>query len=596
MCYSIGKISDGVSFDNLLDQIRDNVENLFDPITLVTRRDFLNIQRDYHLTAGRQHSSDYISVQLWIERMKELAEDNPIIYYEMTDDDIFLIIGNTFQKEMLRKFGSKKICVDTTHGVNEYDINLTSIVVVDDFGNGFPCIFCFSSKKDTTTWITLFEKVRTDANIGQIITEVFMSDDDPAFYNAWVSVMGPAEKRLLCAWHVDQSWRRNIQSKVHNDKNSLTDKKSLVYKTLKILHHEPDENKFKMLAQSFLFELNYDEDTREFGSYFKDNYMNRVCEWAYCYRKSTGINTNMYLEAIHKTIKYFYLNGRKNKRMDNCINALMKFIRDQLFSQFIKQVKNKYTAKSDVIMRSHSASKNIDSSKIEKISESMWEIPSSTRKNLTYEVTLLTSSCAVEGCHLYCKQCKICTHSFSCNCVDHIVRNNICKHIHAVAQLIQPQNEEIVAEETVMHDEMIDQFKNAIVNHNINEVDQSVRDVFLKLDLLKGFIMKHKHEYAAEQWNGIKRAADKAIDLAAMKKRKIKHSAEKEKENEPSNKRVEKQLRFVLKKRKCSKKPFQPSKSLNEQEAIRSAFQVNSLDQGPRDILNIHDGPDHIFF
>jgi len=37
-----------------------------------------------------------------------------------------------------------------------------------------------------------------------------MSDDAPAFYNAWVAVMGPAEHRLLCTWHVDRNWRDNL--------------------------------------------------------------------------------------------------------------------------------------------------------------------------------------------------------------------------------------------------------------------------------------------------------------------------------------------------------------------------------------------------
>jgi len=74
-----------------------------------------------------------------------------------------------------------------------------------------------------------------------------------------------------------------------------------------------------------------DEDTNEFYSYFQSNYLNRVEQWAYCHCRLCGINTNMFLESIHKTIKYFYLNGRKNKRMDQCINALLKFIRDKMF-------------------------------------------------------------------------------------------------------------------------------------------------------------------------------------------------------------------------------------------------------------------------
>lgn len=51
--------------------------------------------------------------------------------------------------------------------------------------------------------------------------------------------------------------------------------------------------------------------TQEFGTYFKTQYMNPAYEWVYCNRKLAGINTNMYLDSIHKMIKYIYLKGRK---------------------------------------------------------------------------------------------------------------------------------------------------------------------------------------------------------------------------------------------------------------------------------------------
>lgn len=62
------------------------------------------------------------------------------------------------------------------------------------------------------------------------------------------------------------------------------------------------------MVESFLDELNYNVDAKEFGSYFEEWYMNRVAKWAYCLRKATGMNTNMYLESIYKSIKYFYFN------------------------------------------------------------------------------------------------------------------------------------------------------------------------------------------------------------------------------------------------------------------------------------------------
>lgn len=122
---------------------------------------------------------------------------------------------------------------------------------------------------------------------------------------------------------------------------------------------------FEKMLDSLLEELDSDEVTKDFGAYFRTHYTGRTEEWAYCYRRGSGINTNMYLESLHKTLKYYYLHGRKNKRMDRCINALLKFIRDKTFTQFIKMVKNIYSAKEDSIARSHAeAVKNIDSAVI----------------------------------------------------------------------------------------------------------------------------------------------------------------------------------------------------------------------------------------
>jgi len=46
---------------------------------------------------------------------------------------------------MLQRFGTysnSKICIDSTHCTNKYGLHLTTIVVVDEFGNGFPCAYC----------------------------------------------------------------------------------------------------------------------------------------------------------------------------------------------------------------------------------------------------------------------------------------------------------------------------------------------------------------------------------------------------------------------------------------------------------------------
>ena len=42
-------------------------------------------------------------------------------------------------------------------------------------------------------------------------------------------------------------------------------------------------------------------------------------------------NTNMYLEAIHDVLKYIYLQGKKNRRVNKCVHTLLKITRNKSF-------------------------------------------------------------------------------------------------------------------------------------------------------------------------------------------------------------------------------------------------------------------------
>jgi len=101
-----------------------------------------------------------------------------------------------FQQETLQKFGLDKICVDGIQGTNAYDIQLYTVVTVDEFGSGCPVAFCLSNRSDELIFQLFFKKIKF--NVGVIDCKVFMTDNAPAFYNSWVAVMGPVEYKLLC--------------------------------------------------------------------------------------------------------------------------------------------------------------------------------------------------------------------------------------------------------------------------------------------------------------------------------------------------------------------------------------------------------------
>lgn len=138
---------------------------------LLERKDIQNIERAYGLKDVQRHSNDQQSVLAWIQEWSRKEEDNPILYYklqgeeaedgyDLAPDDFFVAVQAPLQKEMMQKFGHKGICCDFTHGTNGYDFSLTTVLVIDEFGQGFPVTWCLSSHEDFTTLTIFFRKIK----------------------------------------------------------------------------------------------------------------------------------------------------------------------------------------------------------------------------------------------------------------------------------------------------------------------------------------------------------------------------------------------------------------------------------------------------
>ena len=69
-----------------------------------------------------------------------------------------------------------------THMVQTPMTNLTTILVVDEFGEGYPTAWCISNRKDLIAMVYYFEAKQR--NIGYKIAKWAMTDDAPQFYSA----------------------------------------------------------------------------------------------------------------------------------------------------------------------------------------------------------------------------------------------------------------------------------------------------------------------------------------------------------------------------------------------------------------------------
>lgn len=155
-----------------------------------------------------------------------------------------------------------------------------------------------------------------------------MSDDAPAFFNAWSAVFGVGgTRKLLCSWHIAKNWSLNVKKKIESPVH-----RTVIAHHLYVLLKEQDEKTFRENINSFLLGLETTEP--EFFEYFLNNYCDesRLVQWAAWARRLATVNTNMYLERFHRTLKYKYLERKHNHRLDFLIYTLFKVARDYLQS------------------------------------------------------------------------------------------------------------------------------------------------------------------------------------------------------------------------------------------------------------------------
>lgn len=113
----------------------------------LTKSDIRNI-RDNRII--QRHEDDATSVSLIVAELEQECF-NPMLMFKpqgradqthsLGPDSFVLVIQTQFQMELYRKHVSTIMCIDSTHGTNQYRFKLISAVVPDDQGKG-KIVFC----------------------------------------------------------------------------------------------------------------------------------------------------------------------------------------------------------------------------------------------------------------------------------------------------------------------------------------------------------------------------------------------------------------------------------------------------------------------
>ncbi len=109
----------------------------FSRVQLGVSRQFLqNVCRDRQI-GGIRHCNDSVSVEIQLKEYTDKTGQSPVLFEkeqgkqslpseELQKDDFCLVIQTANQREMLKMYGNRGICIDSTHKTNKYDFLLYS--------------------------------------------------------------------------------------------------------------------------------------------------------------------------------------------------------------------------------------------------------------------------------------------------------------------------------------------------------------------------------------------------------------------------------------------------------------------------------------
>ena len=70
------------------------------------------------------------------------------------------------------------------------------MLVVNEFGEGFPVAWCFSNREDKNLLLNFLKHLKQQS--GNITPEWLMSDDAEQFYSAWIDTFDGNLSTFLC--------------------------------------------------------------------------------------------------------------------------------------------------------------------------------------------------------------------------------------------------------------------------------------------------------------------------------------------------------------------------------------------------------------
>ena len=151
--------------------------------------------------------------------------------------------------------------MDGTYGTNGYELMLITVILIDEYGEGFPVAWCISNRK-ISYYLIIFNALKM--RVGVIKPALFMSNLTEHYYTVLVSSFNSKLCNIVYIWHVDCAWREHLMELKDLELQAA------VYHNLRVLMEETNKDKFEVLLDRTRWELLASAKTKSFGKDFEN--------------------------------------------------------------------------------------------------------------------------------------------------------------------------------------------------------------------------------------------------------------------------------------------------------------------------------------
>ncbi|XP_070533937.1 uncharacterized protein [Ptychodera flava] len=280
--------------------------------------------RDKTLNETRFDKNDSVSLDKLI---KSDLQANVIHYQPLSKKNsqtLEIVYMSQFQVEQYQKFGNRMIFVDATYrGITAYGYAFYAVVVRSDIGHGVPVAYIIISKEDKDVLERCFSKIKSKVN--EIYPRVIMVDKDQTEISALSSVF-PQSDILLCWFHVLQAVHRWITKRAGGGLagTSNAEHRNLVIQAMLKMKNCSTEEDFRQTSGKCLDEIDKAIGHNLVSKYLLDEWISVAHMWCHFGRKMfhEGQDTNNIAERFFHSMKYQFLKGIANRRLDDLLHLL----------------------------------------------------------------------------------------------------------------------------------------------------------------------------------------------------------------------------------------------------------------------------------